>query len=314
MPMPLKLTEDQSKEVCRRYLDGENGAQLAKAFDTCDSTVYNIMKRRGVPRRSAGVLTSEQDIEIADRYKTGESTLQLAMVFGVSDRAIRNALDRQDTPRRTLHEARTKYPFNEAAFDIVTEDAAYWVGFLMADGCVERKKGNSARIAICLSIRDYEHLKLFRSFIQSSHPIRTWRQAVHIEIYSVYMANALALFGVVPHKTFSAQVARLENNRHFWRGVIDGDGTLKYYRRQKSGWKSSYLELCGSKPLMRQFAEFVQTHIACKKVLIRPQGTIHRVALSGSSAIKIVHLLYHPCAVSLTRKQNSANQFPPLLL
>jgi hypothetical protein len=35
------------------------------------------------------------------------------------------------------------YTLNEKAFDQLTDEAAYWVGFLLADGCIYRDRSGA---------------------------------------------------------------------------------------------------------------------------------------------------------------------------
>lgn len=53
--------------------------------------------------------------------------------------------------------------FNEHIFDIIdTEEKAYWLGFLFADGCILEKE---KRFQMNLSIRDIDHMKKFQKFL-----------------------------------------------------------------------------------------------------------------------------------------------------
>jgi hypothetical protein len=61
------------------------------------------------------------------------------------------------------------YSFNERAFDApLSRDAAYWLGFLMADGALSRPPVNQLRLV--LQARDRDHVAAFQAFLQAEHP------------------------------------------------------------------------------------------------------------------------------------------------
>ena len=56
-----------------------------------------------------------------------------------------------------------KYYYNKHFFDVIdTEEKAYWLGFMYADGYITSK---SFRIGLSLAIKDIEHLRKFNAFL-----------------------------------------------------------------------------------------------------------------------------------------------------
>jgi hypothetical protein len=69
------------------------------------------------------------------------------------------------TSKTTKKELFCDYHF----FDkINTEEKAYWLGFIAADGCVTDK----GCLQILLSRKDRDHLELFKKHINGEHPVR----------------------------------------------------------------------------------------------------------------------------------------------
>ena len=86
--MPARrFTDEQEREICRRYLAGETTVQLAEALGVNSSTIGDLLKRNGVETRKRG-LTDEQEQEICRRYLAGESSTQLGGDLGVSPSTI----------------------------------------------------------------------------------------------------------------------------------------------------------------------------------------------------------------------------------
>ena len=67
-----------------------------------------------------------------------------------------------------------KFKVNDDYFEIIdTEEKAYWLGFLYADGCVARK-GNYYNIKIDQALYDYEHVLKFKEAINSTYPVKIY--------------------------------------------------------------------------------------------------------------------------------------------
>ena len=98
----------------------------------------------------------------------------------------------------------------------------------------------------------------------------------------------LAAIGIAPGpKTGREHAPRgLEHNRHFWRGVVDGDGWVRPEQR--------VIGLVTASPTLRdQFAEFLDTAIRCTPSLsVRSEGALYQMTLTGSNAATLASLLY----------------------
>ena len=158
------------------------------------------------------------------------------------------------------------YHLDETRFDeIQDESQAYWLGFLMADGCVR----SDGTIHIKLASKDYDHLNKFREFIKTNYLIKettnNGRYYKHIVMRSQHMVDSLMTLGVVPRKSPITKIPPpelLQESlvRHFIRGVFDGDGWVTY------NWKVGLVfGIIGSYTLMSQIQE----------VLIRNCGLNH---------------------------------------
>ena len=104
-----KFTDEQEQEICRRYAAGESTKQLGAAYGVADTTIGNILKRRGIamrtPSEANGGLSAEAEAEVCRRYEAGENTYQLGAAFGVGSTTVSVILKRNGVPRRTISEA-----------------------------------------------------------------------------------------------------------------------------------------------------------------------------------------------------------------
>ena len=252
------------------------------------------------PRKVTSKLMQKRAAEAARLYQDGMSVNRIAKQLAVDRTSIYHDLILVGCPRRKPIEIRHR-KLDETVFDKPSEERSYWIGFLMADGCV-CERGNARHIVVGLSSKDRDHLEKFRAFLGSDHAISDNGIRAAICIPSVKLASALASFGVIPKKARCATIIGLEHDRHFWRGVIDGDGCLGIYRNKPR------LQLVGSKSLLSQFKDFAQAHIDTM-ASVRPVNSIFQFTLIHFKATAVASLLYSNCSVALDRKKDLADQF-----
>lgn len=133
------------------------------------------------------------------------------------------------------------YEYNENFFDkIDTQEKAYWLGFLYADGCV-LENGKNMSLEISLAAKDEEHLKKFLKSIDANIKIR--RRTVicsgkecdtrRINVCSTKMCRDLIKLGCTPRKSLtlkfpSENIIQSEFIFDFLRGYFDGDGCISF--------------------------------------------------------------------------------------
>jgi hypothetical protein len=205
---------------------------------------------------------------------------------------------------------RKKYSLKETVFDIVTEESAYWIGLLMADGSIYSERTGNPRISLTLKKEDRKHLVRFARFLCCSYQIllkKTVLNGKAIILYTLrfsskHIAEVLAKFGVVPKKGLIAKVIGLENNRHFWRG----DGWFG----NRNGHDGDKIVLVGSRDLLHQFKQFIRMNIPGAIVRIKPDSKYccYRLYVYSNTARMLAKLLYDNCFVALDRKLAKANR------
>lgn len=160
---------------------------------------------------------------LAEHYNTGRMTIKKYLI----DNHVKIDSNRRDR----------RYKLTDCIFNKVnTQDTAYWLGFLYADGCVIE---NNKVIQLNLSEKDMLHVETFRDFVGSTHPIRI-QAAVEsgfaggsmckIAFRSEKMYNDLVKLGCTPRKTNDIRIPfnKIPKGlvRHFIRGYFDGDGCV----------------------------------------------------------------------------------------
>lgn len=252
-------------------------------------------------------------------YARGVPVSILCETRKITKNAVKRWLRLSGIPRRANGGQRL-VPSNEGAFDTVTEESAYWAGFLMADGCVSITKGRTPHIVLALALRDAEHIHKFRAFVGATgkvtvHPPGSrGGSTMSTSICSNRLADSLARFGVVPRKTGHERVLDLESNRDFWRGVIDGDGTVCYVRctQRRNGrvyrYRYPVVRLCTGPVLAGQFNAYCKTILPKSRARVYLRDRVGYCHYSTRQARTIVDRLYTGAGVYLERKMALARQ------
>ena len=158
--------------------------------------------------------------------------------------------------------------FNEHYFDIIdSNDKAYWLGFIYADGWVSNDtQKRSYTLGIELNEKDSEHLLLFNKWIDGNVSINVrerdatfdnGRYSSHnklcsIKYYSKHLVEVLKKYNIVPNKTYKKDKLPNIPNQYmisFLHGYFDGDGSFflknkyrKYYGFNYTSYNKVILE------------------------------------------------------------------------
>lgn len=153
-----------------------------------------------------------------------------------------------------------KYDFDHHYFEnIDTEEKAYWLGFIYADGWISEPYA----FGIELKASDADHLKKFNKSINGNLNIN-FRERIlknyekvhlmsNIRLYSRTFVLCLMSQGVTQVKSKTMLFPRIDGSliRHFVRGYFDGDGNLRIDKRSNqlrckftSGSESFLEDLC----------------------------------------------------------------------
>lgn len=174
------------------------------------------------------ILNSFEEKEIIKRYSAGESSEKIAEDFLVVGSSVARCLDRNGIKIRPSEENKRKYWINKDFFkNINTEEKAYFLGILYADGCTYSK----GEIKIGLKIYDYEIVYKLSLLIYGENRVTLVGGDINtakLTFYSQEIVNDLKNLGCAPNKTFDIRLPSLDTALmpHFIRGYFDGDGCV----------------------------------------------------------------------------------------
>lgn len=181
---------------------------------------------------------SQEELDFLKNNYLKMSNKEISQNINRTNKAIQVKLSKMGLKRPD------KYYYNKHFFqDINTEEKAYWLGFMYADGYVCCSKTN-AEVAIELSAIDIDHLRKFNKSLggnisptirkERKKCLKTTYGIASFRIYSKEMAQDLIAHGCIQRKTFYIKFPKFENKFLTWsfiRGFFDGDGSV--YRDTK---------------------------------------------------------------------------------
>lgn len=196
---------------------------------------------------------------------------------------------------------------NHKALDVLTDDATYWISFLFADGSVIQPQKGGPRVQLRLSDIDRGHVEKFRQFLGSTHAVTTSppgnfggyqsRASVCFAVFSRRLAGRLLELG-----RYEGPVApQLTASRHFWRGMVDGDGSIYTLKTGYSG-----ISLVGSQRVLDAFLRFLRERNLARRMTVSPHKSIYEVSTAGHLAELIIDELYRNATTALARKAAAA--------
>ena len=310
-----KMTPDQESKICQRYQELRSENKVAAEFGLSQPTVHRILARHGVSRRSYKRLSPEEVAILLKLWADNISVQEIATTFQTSVDHVYDVARERLGPACKIRSTRT-YTLNEDVFDTITEESAYWIGFLMADGCISSPRPNQTTryVTLALAEKDRAHVEAFQKFLGSNQPVpsrenqRAKANSQNLAYFSVAskrLAEKLESYGVVPRKSQGAMIQHLQSDRNFWRGLIDGDGHVCLFNRKDT--QVPVIGLTASRPLSNQFADFVLSVVGARPNS-HQQGNVWHTRCFFRKAEVLAEVLYKDCTIALPRKAEMAKQ------
>ena len=255
--------------------------------------------------------------EITKLYQEGKTAKEISSLLGFKySQPVYNYFKKMGWERIGKAGKRI-YEVNEDFFKCInTEEKAYILGFICADGHIERD-----RLNITVSIKDKDILEKIRKAIQSNHPIKEVKRTnlynktdrktltlVELMIGSVELVKPLFNMGLTTNKTYTLNgdiVKYIPKYliRDFLRGYFDGDGNIFFGRRYSSGYKYN-VNICGNEDfLLKSFQTYFPSNNKLYKDLYSRQCYVWKI--SQRDKVKdFMYYLYYNSSISLQRKYN----------
>ena len=241
-------------------------------------------------------------------YLQGKSLRQIEQETGIPRKKVSRLLKEAGYEVKARSKGTTgirKYSLNENIFEVIdTQEKAYWLGFLYADGYV-----GFGKLEIGLGIKDKGHLEKFQQFMGTDAPI-TERQigehrACRILICSNKLLSDLEKHGCTQAKSMTLTFPELPEGLtpHFMRGYFDGDGCC-YIRKDGSPQWS----LLGTEEFLESYQNILVGLGANKNPKRHGNcGEAWEIRYGGRNIVKKINeFLYQDATIYLERKLKTA--------
>lgn len=256
-------------------------------------------------------------LAIEDYLQSDSSTAASANKYGIKNQSLTKYLkdlNLYDESRKRIN----KKAYNEHFFDSIdTEEKAYWLGFIFADGYIysspldASKKRIDWNFELCVKGDDKEHMEKFAKAIEYNKELHVTKAGNHrhtrcrVCLSSEILWKQLNSLGCVPRKSLTLKFPdesifkSKDLIRHFIRGYFDGDGCISYGNKEHT---IPTYQILGTK----EFLEDVMKHLNIKETLFHNHHDKDNLTMyihsSNKKAMQLFHKLYDNCSIYLNRK------------
>lgn len=202
-----------------------------------------------------------------------------------------------------------KHKINEDFFkNIDTEEKAYWLGFISADGCIYKMSKNAFRFQINLKLEDKYILESFLNSIDSDYNIDVKKisnsDVCQLKIENKNFTDNLIKHGITERKSLNVKMPIIDEKlyRHFIRGYFDGDGCISFSKRKN---KNSYrYKVCivGGYDMFNSIIEKTGINFSIYK--INHSKALSLETTKKENIINFYNYIYNDCSIFLKRKKD----------
>lgn len=193
-----------------------------------------------------------------------------------------------------------KKRINNDIFQIIdTEEKAYWLGFLYADGYIGLTDN---RIELTLQLADIRHIEKFKEFLQSECKVSSNSYRSRLSVKNKKIKNDLIKLGCVPQKSLILTYPTYNQvpqplMKHFIRGYFDGDGCLCVTDKTKC------IDILGTYDFLYQLC--IESNLDTSKIYVSKSKSnkVYRIVLGSKLDLyTFSNYVYEGANVYLDRK------------
>ncbi|CUB51680.1 hypothetical protein [Bacillus cereus] len=293
---------ERYKKAEQLYKEGKSLRAIGKEIKMDYRYISQYLKEKGyvMTRNQQWIKSDSDELEQAvELYKQGHNIKEISKILKKKDNRISEYLQKAGYVVSLNNQT---HQYHEDSFRVIdTEEKAYWLGFLSADGCV-----HDNILELTLKAEDKEHVEKFARFMSPTAEVkyRSSTNAYRVNICSKEICDDLIALGVTPKKSLTLQFCEQIPQHlihHYIRGYVDGDGSIGLKNRNK--------DACFSVIGTEDFLNKIISVLGLKHNKKRRQGEAYEIRYSGNKQVpRILNRLYADAKVYLPRKYEKYQQ------
>jgi hypothetical protein len=323
----VKLSTEEIDKILELYNKKVSCAKISKIYKVSINNIKDKLIKRGIVF-SNRIIPKNIYESIIHMYTSGMNAPEIARIYKFSNSSIVNLLKRNNIERRHSKENARRYPVIESYFDIIdTQEKAYFLGFLYADGC----NHNCKSISMNLSVIDKNFLdklnklihpegkplymgKPRKSLFKNRGYIINTKENYSMIIENAHIAQKLNEYGCVPRKslilTFPEWLST-ELVPHFIRGYFDGDGSMSMYGNKGKIKNQAYVSIVSSLLFVNRLKEILKDTLEIdSSVLSRYKNPVGELRIVNTQYVKkFLNWIYKDSTIYLPRKYENYLKF-----
>lgn len=254
------------------------------------------------------------DNELRELINQGKTGREIESILKIARRTMYCKLKKLGLHIPNYHNA---LKFDNTVFDnIDTEEKAYWLGFLYADGYVSSTVNT---VEVSLKADDIDHLHKFKEFLHLQKNIEIGQvtclgkkfSRCRVSVTDKHFHDRLVELGCTPKKSLTLTFPPLNIFSkedlviHFIRGYIDGDGCLTYTSTGRL-----VISIIGTFEFLGGIINILPSIFdRPRRKDKRSKNNTYVIECSCVKADKLANLLYNNAVVYLDRKYERYKRF-----
>lgn len=225
----------RNKRILKDWDKGFSKEKISNNYSISHSMISNILRNnknkinRPYPEKKK---LSADDKRFIVRSYDSRTSSDIAGVLGINRGTVTKVWYDEGLQGKDTRQYYCNFDYFK---DVNKPEKAYWLGFIMADGCVYKREGHQGLLQIILQNNDVEILQNFNDAIKSEYPINNIENKegdkyCALSITSDEVCNSLIRVGIKPNKTWGTSLKLGKLPKKYWfdylTGFFDGDGCI----------------------------------------------------------------------------------------